>query len=309
MESGVNEISRIALPAVLEIQAGINHPRYASLKGIMAAKKKEIANVAPADLGLDAGQVGAAGSRIEIVSVAFPESGTGAQMIEGDARGRGQDAGRQAPARKRGCSDGEGLGGPAAARGGQLPRISWEALGRGAEAGGAALGGKAEAVVLGAGVGLAAAEVAKNDLAAVHVADHEALRSYTPGAYLGALAPAIQAAKPDYVVFPHTYQSVDYVPRLAQAVDAGLITEATGFEVGRRGAGLEASRARRQAPARVRVKGEGTVLVSVQSGAFPADAVVKAARPRSSRSTWTSPGSSRTARSSATRRSAATRST
>ncbi|HET9226246.1 MAG TPA: electron transfer flavoprotein subunit beta, partial [Thermoanaerobaculia bacterium] len=83
MESGINEISRIALPAVLEIQAGINHPRYASLKGIMAAKKKEIANAGVSDLGLDAGQVGAAGSRIEIVSVSFPEAGTGAQMIEG----------------------------------------------------------------------------------------------------------------------------------------------------------------------------------------------------------------------------------
>ena len=83
MESGVNEISRVALPAVLEIQAGINHPRYASLKGIMASKKKEIANVGAADLGLDASQIGAAGSRVEIVSVAFPESGTGAQMIDG----------------------------------------------------------------------------------------------------------------------------------------------------------------------------------------------------------------------------------
>ena len=83
MESGVNEISRVPVPAVLEIQAGINHPRYASLKGIMAAKKKEIANAGAADLGLDAAQIGAAGSRIEIVSVAFPESGTGAQMIDG----------------------------------------------------------------------------------------------------------------------------------------------------------------------------------------------------------------------------------
>ncbi|HVF62151.1 MAG TPA: electron transfer flavoprotein subunit beta/FixA family protein [Thermoanaerobaculia bacterium] len=85
MESGRNEIVRLALPAVLEIQAGINHPRYASLKGIMAAKKKEIADVAPADLGLDAEAVGAAGSRLEVVSVAFPESGAGAQILEGDA--------------------------------------------------------------------------------------------------------------------------------------------------------------------------------------------------------------------------------
>ena len=157
--------------------------------------------------------------------------------------------------------------------GGQLPRISMEALGAGQKLA-AALGGKAEAVVLGSGVGLAAAEVAKNDLAAVHVADHDALRSYTPGAYIGALAPAIQAAKPDYVVFPHTYQSVDYVPRLAQTVNAGLITDATGFESGDEliwkrpvlGGKLQA---------RVRVKGEGTVFVSVQAGAFPADAVVQ----------------------------------
>ena len=86
MESGVNEISRVPVPAVLEIQAGINHPRYASLKGIMAAKKKEIARVTPADLGLDTAAVGAAGSRLEVVSVSFPESGAGAQILEGDPK-------------------------------------------------------------------------------------------------------------------------------------------------------------------------------------------------------------------------------
>jgi electron transfer flavoprotein beta subunit len=86
MESGVNEISRVQLPAVLEIQAGINHPRYASLKGIMQAKKKEIAAVSAADLGLDASQVGAAGSRLEVLTVAFPQAGRGAEMITGDAK-------------------------------------------------------------------------------------------------------------------------------------------------------------------------------------------------------------------------------
>ena len=86
MESGMNEIVRVPLPAVLEIQAGINHPRYASLKGIMAAKKKEIAEVGPGDLGLDPSQVGLAGSRLEIVSVALPAAGAGAQMLQGDAK-------------------------------------------------------------------------------------------------------------------------------------------------------------------------------------------------------------------------------
>jgi electron transfer flavoprotein beta subunit len=86
MESGVNEVSRVALPAVLAIQAGINHPRYASLKGIMQAKKKEIAVLSPADLGLDPAELGAAGSRLEVLSVAFPAAGEGAQILEGDPK-------------------------------------------------------------------------------------------------------------------------------------------------------------------------------------------------------------------------------
>lgn len=84
MESGMNELVRLRLPAVLEIQAGLNHPRYASLKGIMQAKRKEIAQVTPADIGLDPAVVGAAGATVETLSVAFPESGLGAQMIDGD---------------------------------------------------------------------------------------------------------------------------------------------------------------------------------------------------------------------------------
>ncbi len=84
MESGLNEIARLALPAVIEVQAGINHPRYASLKGIMMAKRKPLDKPAPADLGLSPEEIGAAGSRVEIVDVAFPKVGEGAQIIEGD---------------------------------------------------------------------------------------------------------------------------------------------------------------------------------------------------------------------------------
>ena len=40
------------LPAVLSIQSGINKVRYATLKGIMAAKKKEIATVTRESLGM-----------------------------------------------------------------------------------------------------------------------------------------------------------------------------------------------------------------------------------------------------------------
>ncbi|HYU33960.1 MAG TPA: electron transfer flavoprotein subunit alpha/FixB family protein [Thermoanaerobaculia bacterium] len=160
-------------------------------------------------------------------------------------------------------------------REGQLPRISWEAIAAAQKLAASAGGGKAEAIVLGAGIGLAAAEVAKADLAAVHVADHEALRAYTPGAYIGALAAAIRDGKPDFVVFPHTYQSVDYVPRLAQEVGAGLLPEVTGFDSGEGGLVWTRPILGGKLQSKVRVKGEGTVLVSVQSGAFPADSVAK----------------------------------
>jgi electron transfer flavoprotein beta subunit len=48
LEGGWFQWMTLPLPALLTIQSGINQLRYATLKGIMAAKKKEIRNVAPA---------------------------------------------------------------------------------------------------------------------------------------------------------------------------------------------------------------------------------------------------------------------
>lgn len=84
MEAGMNEIFRLRLPAVLEVQAGLNQPRYASLKGIMGAKRKPLDELSAEDLGLDAGELGAAGSGLEVISVFVPEGGEDAQMIEGE---------------------------------------------------------------------------------------------------------------------------------------------------------------------------------------------------------------------------------
>lgn len=54
LESGWFQWLEIPLPAVLSIQSGINQPRYASLKGIMGVKKKEIKGVDLAATGLTA---------------------------------------------------------------------------------------------------------------------------------------------------------------------------------------------------------------------------------------------------------------
>jgi len=52
LEAGWFQWVELPLPAVLSIQSGINKPRYATLKGIMAAKKKEIATVDRKSLGV-----------------------------------------------------------------------------------------------------------------------------------------------------------------------------------------------------------------------------------------------------------------
>jgi electron transfer flavoprotein alpha subunit len=159
-------------------------------------------------------------------------------------------------------------------RDGRLARQSWEAVAAGQKLA-ATLGGQAEAVVLGNGVGDLAKEVAAADLAAVHVADHAELAAYTPGAYVGALAAALKSAAPAFVVFPHTYQTVDYFARLAQEIGAGLLPEITAFTAGDGGLVFERPVLGGKMVAKVRVKGEGTVLASVQSGSFPADEVVR----------------------------------
>jgi len=54
LEAGWFQHIECPLPAVLTIQSGINKVRYATLKGIMAAKKKEITTIARASLGVSA---------------------------------------------------------------------------------------------------------------------------------------------------------------------------------------------------------------------------------------------------------------
>ena len=164
-------------------------------------------------------------------------------------------------------------------RDGQVARMSWEAIAAAQKLAAELGAGKPEAVLLGEGLGAVAAEVARRELAAVHLADAPALRTYTPGGYVAALAPAIRAAAPDFVVFPHSYQSVDYVPRLAQAVGAGLLPEVTGFVSSGDGLLWKRPILGGKMQAEVRVKGEGTVLVSVQAGAFQADGVKMGASP------------------------------
>ena len=54
LEGGWFQWIELPLPALLTIQSGINKPRYASLKGILAAKNKPLKKLTAAELGLSA---------------------------------------------------------------------------------------------------------------------------------------------------------------------------------------------------------------------------------------------------------------
>lgn len=158
-------------------------------------------------------------------------------------------------------------------REGRLHRMSREAIAA-AQLLATELGGKAEAVVLGSGLGEASSELEGFDLAGVHVIEHAKLANYTPGGYLAALQPLLAAAAPGYVLFPHTYQSVDYVPRLAQALGAALLTEAVGFAREAEGLVWRRPILGGKLISRVRVNGSGMVLVTLQAGAWSSDLLV-----------------------------------
>ncbi|MCB1218134.1 electron transfer flavoprotein subunit beta/FixA family protein [bacterium] len=74
-----------SLPAVFTTDKGINEPRYASLKGIMAAKKKPVAEKSIADLGLDASVVGASAAKISFVGGELPPQKQPGRIIDGDS--------------------------------------------------------------------------------------------------------------------------------------------------------------------------------------------------------------------------------
>jgi len=86
LEGGWFQWVSLPLPALLTIQSGINQLRYATLKGIMGAKKKEIRKVAPGAPSVAASDASSNDQPLQrILRVSFPEKAKQTQMISGSA--------------------------------------------------------------------------------------------------------------------------------------------------------------------------------------------------------------------------------
>jgi len=86
------DVCEAELPALIAVASGINEPRYPQLKGIMAAKKKEIKKYTAADLGLGPDQVGASGAKEKVLSLGRPPAREAGKVVTDEGEGGKQIA-------------------------------------------------------------------------------------------------------------------------------------------------------------------------------------------------------------------------
>jgi electron transfer flavoprotein beta subunit len=81
---GGKEVVEFPLPAVVTAQKGLNEPRYPSFRGIRQARKKPFNEWTVGDVGLEAGEVGTAGAKVQIVEVTPPPERPPGRIVEGE---------------------------------------------------------------------------------------------------------------------------------------------------------------------------------------------------------------------------------
>ena len=152
----------------------------------------------------------------------------------------------------------------------EVSRISWEAM----------AAGHALAESVGLPVDLALVAAPGNPIfehlhgkrpRKVYAIDDPLLHAYTADGYAAACDQLIEHVNPSHVVFPHTYQVRDFAPALATRFGQVLISDVTGIEGGPEPVFVR-QLLQGKLNATYRHTGTGPCFLSVQAGAFRADA-------------------------------------
>jgi electron transfer flavoprotein alpha subunit len=157
---------------------------------------------------------------------------------------------------------------------GVLSRASWEAVAAAQQ-----LGAPVTVVVSGAGEQAPAEEMAAAGVAEVVLLEHEALAAYTADGMIQALAAFLRDSSASHVVLPHSYRTRDFAPRLAARLERALVTDCTAIAV--RDGRTVFTRPMFQGKLTADVEAEGPAphFVTVQAGAFHADAARRGSSP------------------------------
>jgi len=158
-------------------------------------------------------------------------------------------------------------------RSGQWNRMSFETLAA-AQQMAKELGATASAAVLGHGIEALAGELASKRLERVYAVEHELLQQYTPDAYGVALGQLVERFHPDLLLFPHTYQVRDFLPKLATALHRVAVSDVVAHRVDGGQVVLVRQLFQGKVNADVRFAGEGPHFASLQAGAYRADQTI-----------------------------------
>ena len=163
---------------------------------------------------------------------------------------------------------------------GKLNRASWEAIAAAQQlvAADASLG-PVTVGIAGHDLAAVAGELATADVSGIITADADALGTYQPDAFTQAIRQMVEQTSPQYVFFSHTYQTRDYVPALAAAMDRALITDVIGVKQVNGTPAFARPMFQGKLTADVAAEGPGPHFVTIQIGAFRSDQVRKGASP------------------------------
>jgi electron transfer flavoprotein alpha subunit len=150
---------------------------------------------------------------------------------------------------------------------GRLHRMAWETLAAAQE-----IGTEVEAAVIGSGIAALAQEVAGKKLARVYTVDHALLENYTADGYTAVVEELVRKTSSDLVLFPHTYQTRDYAPKLATRFDRSLISDVIAARQEASGSPVFVRQFfQGKLNGDIRIEGPGPHFVSLQAGAWRAD--------------------------------------
>ena len=151
-------------------------------------------------------------------------------------------------------------------------RMSWETFAAAQEIAGA-MGAELEVAVAGSGIANLAAEAAAKQASKIWAVEHALLKDYTADGYTAAFETLIRQIHPDLMLFPHTYQTRDFAPKLATRFERVLISDAIAARVENGAPVFTRQLFQGKLSAEVRPQGTGPHFASLQAGAWRADAL------------------------------------
>ena len=109
----------------------------------------------------------------------------------------------------------------------------------------------------------------------VHFLTAPELQDYDPDFYSAAAAPFLEKSQPDYLLLAHTYQYIDFAPKLAARLGTGLASDCIDYRVEDEGVVFVRQMFRNKLNADVVVRSQPPVIATIQGGAASLDQLHK----------------------------------